>query len=86
MGADIHEVTGLLTWHRDHLLTIPLYVTPTPIITLNGPFAANGHMVQNPPYWRVSYAQRKFKFDWIKSFCFGRPYKYKKQTWSREAN
>ena len=23
---------------------------------INGPFAANGHMVQNPPCWRASYA------------------------------
>ena len=22
----------------------------------NGPFAANGHMIQNPPCWRTSYA------------------------------
>ena len=43
-----------------------------------GPFAANGHMVQNPPYWRESNAlghpkQRTFKFYWMKSLCFGCP-------------
>ena len=46
--------------------------------SLNGLFAANGHVVQNPPCWRASYAlghpkQRKFKFDWMKSLCFGYP-------------
>ena len=39
---------------------------------LNGPFAASGHMVQNPSCWRASYAlghpkQRKCKFVLIKS-------------------
>ena len=34
----------------------------------NGPFAVNGHMVQNPSCWRASYTlghpkQRKFKFE-----------------------
>ena len=45
---------------------------------VDGPFVANGHMVQNPPCWRASYAlghpkQRKFKFDWMKLLCFGCP-------------
>ena len=44
----------------------------------HGPFAANSKMIQNPPCWRASYAlghpkQRKFKFDWMKSLCFGCP-------------
>ena len=44
----------------------------------NGPFAASGHMVQNPPCWRASYAlghpkQRKWKFVLIKSLCSGCP-------------
>ena len=44
----------------------------------NGPFAASGHMVQNPPCWRASYAlghpkQRKFKFVLMKSLCSGCP-------------
>ena len=44
----------------------------------NGPFAANGHMLQNPPCWRASCAlghakQRKFKFDWMKALCFECP-------------
>ena len=44
----------------------------------NGPFAANGHMVQNPPCWRASYAlghpqQRKCKFVLMKSLCSGCP-------------
>ena len=35
-------------------------------------------MVQNPPRWRASHAlghpkQRKFKFNWMKSLCFGCP-------------
>ena len=47
-------------------------------IAVSRPFAANSHMVQNPPCWRASYAlghpkQRKFKFDWMKSLCFGCP-------------
>ena len=38
------------------------------ISVINGPFATNGHMVQNPPCWRASYAlghpkQRKFKLN-----------------------
>ena len=44
----------------------------------NGPFAASGHMVQNPPCWRASYAlghpkQRKCKFGLMKSLCSGCP-------------
>ena len=44
----------------------------------NGPFAASGHMVQNPPCWRASYAlghpqQRKCKFVLMKSLCSGCP-------------
>ena len=44
----------------------------------NGPFAASGHMVQNPPCWRASYAlghpkQRKCKFILMKSLCSGCP-------------
>ena len=45
---------------------------------VNGPFAANGHMVQKAPCWRASFAlghpkQRIFKFDWMNSLCLGRP-------------
>ena len=45
---------------------------------MNGPFAASGHMVQNPPCWRASYAlghpqQRKCKFVLMKSLCSGCP-------------
>ena len=29
---------------------------PVCLIRRNGPFAANGHMVQNPPCWSASYA------------------------------
>ena len=44
----------------------------------DGPFAAHGHMVQNPSCWRVSDAlghpkQRTFKFDLMKSLCSGCP-------------
>ena len=44
----------------------------------NRPFAASGHMVQNPPCWRASYAlghpkQRKCKFALMKSLCSGCP-------------
>ena len=44
----------------------------------NGPFAASGHMVQNPPCWRASYAlghpqQRNCKFVLMKSLCSGCP-------------
>ena len=47
-------------------------------ISQNGPFAANGREVQNPPCWRASYAlghpkQRKFKFVLMKSLCSGCP-------------
>ena len=47
-------------------------------IQSNGPFAASGHMVQNPPCWRASYAlghpkQRKCKFVLMKSLCSGCP-------------
>ena len=49
----------------------------TPIL-VNGPFAASGHMVQNPPCWRASYVlghpkQRKCKFVLMKSLCSGCP-------------
>ena len=42
----------------------------------NGPFAAYGHMVQNPPRWWAIFAlghpkQRKFMFDWISRFVLG---------------
>ena len=45
---------------------------------INGPFTANGYMVQNMPCWRASYAQghpkqRKFKFNWMESLCFACP-------------
>ena len=48
------------------------------VIGMNGPFAVNGHMVQKIPCWRANYAlghpkQRKFKFDLMKSLCFGCP-------------
>ena len=48
------------------------------ILRNNGPFAANGHIVQNPPCWSTSYTlghskQRKFKFDWIKSLFLDAP-------------
>ena len=41
-------------------------------------FAAGGHMVQNPPCWRASYAlghpqQRRCKFVLMKSLCSGCP-------------
>ena len=44
----------------------------------NGPFAASGHMVQNPPCWRASYVlghpqQRKCNFVLMKSLCSGCP-------------
>ena len=54
--------------------------------SLNGLFAANGHMVQSLPCWRASYAlghpkkkkkkKRKFKFDWKRSLSFGCPSQY----------
>ena len=39
-------------------------------------WAFAGHMAQKTPYWRASCPlghpkQRKFKFDWMKSLCFG---------------
>ena len=59
------------------------FINPTNYYTAvtsssNGPFAANGHMVQNPPCWRASYPlghpkQRKFKFVLMKSLCSGCP-------------
>lgn len=41
-------------------------------MNVNGPFGTNGHMVQNPLCWMVSYVlenlkQRKVKPDWLKS-------------------
>ena len=44
----------------------------------NGPFAASGHVVQNPPCWRASHApghpkQRKCKFVLMKSLSSGCP-------------
>ena len=62
-----------------HLFTrnnnFPNYSTRT---TSNGPFAAGGHMVQNPPCWRASCPlghpqQRKCKFVLMKSLCSGCP-------------
>ena len=42
----------------------------------NGPFAANGHMVQNPPCWGASYAlghpkQRDYIQSHLNFLCFG---------------
>ena len=47
-------------------------------LTGDGPFAACGHMVQNAPCWRASYAlghqkQRKCKSVLMKSLCSGCP-------------
>ena len=54
------------------------YCRFTLLCLCNGPFAAGGHMVQNPPCWRASYAlghpkQRKCKFVLMKSLCSGCP-------------
>ena len=45
---------------------------------MNGPFAASGHMVQNPPYWRASCPLgHPEQSDFIKTnlhfLCFGCP-------------
>lgn len=43
----------------------------------NGPFAWNGHVVQNLRFWMWSYAlghlkqREKVKHDWFKRLCFG---------------
>ena len=36
-------------------IVVVVVVVVDVICTLNGPFAANGHMVQSPPCWRASY-------------------------------
>lgn len=56
----------------------PLRRNNYPFLTCKGPSAANGHTAQNPPCQSASYAlrhpkQRKVKFDWMKSLCFGCP-------------
>ena len=60
------------------LRTVSFFVHETTEEQRNGPFAASGHMVQNPPCWRASYPlghpkQRKCKFGLMKSLCFGCP-------------
>ena len=35
----------------------------------NGPFAADGHMVQNLPYWRASYALGQHPKRFSESQC-----------------
>ena len=50
----IRDLIGLLDWLCPLWLARVIDCFGFDFMTLSRPFPTNGHMVQNPPYWRVS--------------------------------
>ena len=78
-GVNREDGDGEFYLHADqvtHSLNNSMETKQSDVDERKGPFAAAGHTVQSSPCWRASYAlghpkQRKFKFNFMKSFYFG---------------